>query len=87
MSVSVSFHLMYVPIILIRFFVAVWRLGFEDWIWVLIASVPGFCILLPPFGKELLTRLTTCSLCILTICIYYLFIIISHFGLRAGFGF
>ena len=23
---------------------------------------------LPPFGKELLTRLTTCSLCIPTIC-------------------
>ena len=32
----------------------------------------------PPFGKELLTRLTICSLCILTIC-YFNY-------LRAGFG-
>ena len=30
----------------------------------------------PPFGKELLTRLTICSLCILTI----LILVISRFG-------
>ena len=41
----------------------------------------------PPFGKELPTRLTICSLCILTICnllFYYLFPVLV---LRAGFGF
>ena len=35
----------------------------------------------PPFGKELSTRLTICSLCILTI-FFYLFPV-----LRAGFAF
>ena len=35
------------------------------------------------FGKGLLTRLTICSVCILTICN----LIISRLVLRAGFGF
>ena len=38
----------------------------------------------PAFGKELLTRLTICSLCILTICNFRYFPISV---LRAGFGF
>ena len=37
-----------------------------------------------PFGKYLLTRLTICSLCILTICNISNF---PFFVLRAGFGF
>ena len=50
-SVSVTFHLMFVQVIFSWF--SLW----------------------PPFGKELLTRLTICSLCILTICnfSYFLF--------------
>ena len=56
--VSVTFHLICVHIILVRFWVAEW----------------------PPFGKELLTRLTICSLCILTI--YNS--IISRFGFVGG---
>ena len=43
--VPVTFHLMYIHIILSSVWVAEW----------------------PPFGKELLTRLTVCSLCILNI--------------------
>ena len=38
----------------------------------------------PPFGKKLRTRLAICSHCLLFICI---FLFISQFGLRAGFGF
>ena len=38
----------------------------------------------PPFGKELLTRLTICSLCILTICYFSYF---PFYFLRAEFGF
>ena len=34
----------------------------------------------PPFEKELLTRLTICSLCTLTICI----LVISRSGLQGG---
>ena len=34
----------------------------------------------PPFGKELLNRLTICFLCILTICN----LVISHFGFEVG---
>ena len=44
--VLVTFHLIFVYIILSSVYVAEW----------------------PPFGKELLTRLTICSLCILNIC-------------------
>ena len=36
----------------------------------------------PPFRKELLTRLTICSLCILTICIFFF----PSLVLRVGFG-
>ena len=43
---SVTFHLMFVHIIISSDWVAEWL----------------------PFGKELFTRLTICSLCILTIC-------------------
>ena len=35
----------------------------------------------PSFGKELPTRLTVCSLCILTICVIS---IISRFGFEGG---
>ena len=45
-SVSVTFHLMCVQIIVSSVLVVEW----------------------PSFGKELLTRLTICSLCILSIC-------------------
>ena len=45
-SVSVTFHLTCVHIILSSVSVAQW----------------------PPFGKKLLTRLTICSICILTFC-------------------
>ena len=38
----------------------------------------------PPFGKRLLTRLTICSLCILTTCNFSYFHVLV---LRAGFGF
>ena len=38
----------------------------------------------PPFGKKLLTRLTICSLCILTICNVSYFPVLV---LRAGFRF
>ena len=38
----------------------------------------------PPFGKKLPAGLAICSHCPLSICI---FIFISHFGLRTGFGF
>ena len=34
------------------------------------------------FGKELLTRLNICSLCILTV-----ILVVSHFGLKAGLRF
>ena len=37
----------------------------------------------PPFGKELPTQLTICSLCFLTICN----VSISRLGLRIGFAF
>ena len=46
MSVSVTFHLMFVHIIFSSAWAAEWS----------------------PFGKELSTRLTICSLCILTVC-------------------
>ena len=36
----------------------------------------------PPFEKELFTRLTICSLCILTV-----ILVIVHFSKGAGFGF
>ena len=49
--VSVTFHLIFVNIILSSVWDAEW----------------------PPFGKELLTRLTICSLCILTSCYFSYF--------------
>ena len=55
--VLVSFHLMFVHIILSSVYFAEW----------------------PPFGKQLLTRLTISSLCILTI--------VPVWVLRVGFGF
>ena len=39
----------------------------------------------PPFGQELLTRLTICSLCILSIS--FVILVISRFGFDGGFGF
>ena len=54
-SVSVTFQLMCVLIMLCSVWVAEW----------------------PPFGKELLTRLTVSSLCILTI---FVILLISRFG-------
>ena len=56
--VSVTFHLFFVNIILVR-------LGFAEW---------------PPFGKELFTRFTICSLFISTICIF----IFSRLGFEGG---
>ena len=53
-----TFHLMFVQIILNSVCVAEW----------------------PPFGKELPTRLTICSLCISTI----LYLVISRFGFEGG---
>ena len=38
----------------------------------------------PPFGKELIPRLTICSFCILTICNFSYFTVLVF---RAGFGF
>ena len=38
----------------------------------------------PPSGKQLLTRLTTCSLCVLSNCYFSYF---PFFVLRAGYGF
>ena len=41
-------------------------------------------VLLQPFGKELLIRLTSivCSLCIMSICICNLFFVIFHFHIK-----
>ena len=61
-GVSVTFHLMCVHIVLVRF-----------------GLLSGLL-----FGNELLTRLTICSLRILTICNFYLFPVSV---LMAGFGF
>ena len=62
LSVSVTFHLMFVQIILSLVWVIEW----------------------PPFWKELLTRLTICCLCILTICNFSFFPV---WVLRTRFGF
>ena len=60
--VSVTFHLMFVHIILVR------------------VVLPSGHLL----GKSCSIRLTVCSLCILTICIFIFFLVLV---LRAGFGF
>ena len=57
-----TFHLMFVNIMLSSVWVAEW----------------------PPFGKELLTWLTKCYLCILNKIFFYLFPVLI---LRVGFGF
>ena len=53
-------------------------------LWVHIIFSLNWVVGWPPFGKELFTRLTICSLCILTICNFSYFPVLV---LRAGFGF